>query len=982
MQPAPAQDGTRSRPHILPDPLSVSAKDIFGLLRPAIPAASGASVTHFRFTVPLDRAGTWTIAIDGTPNAGSDWDLQGDGGRRSTSRNADERIRVSLTAGRTYNFSVFPFSYTHWTTLTGMKLTLTPPASTGPVFPVDTLDPYTWTAGTAIEAFRVPQAIGGDEPLSYAATGLPAGVTMSPDCIVSGTPTEAGSGTATVTVTDSRGRTDTLTFEWTVSPGPDDRAPAFGSATIADRHWVIGKAIMPFTVPSATGGDAPLRHGINGLPSGLIMLNSMQVQGTPTAAGMGTATVAARDADGDMAKLTFSWTVSANLKPSFGMSMVSAQSWTAGQAIAALTVPSASGGNGALSYGAAGLPEGISLSPSLQLSGTALGTGSGTAIVTARDRDGDTATLSFAWEVRSPDGDGTGTVLFVSPNPTTSANYTVSGAYTGTRNYIYFTLFETNPWGDVTPFRHDSVPFTQAIASRLDGTYTYRLEGCYLKQYQNYPEAYEVCETVGDTLSVTVDGPDPDSVGTQLGYTFQARVNSMNPATATMLFIDRTSSAAGGGVFQDIVLRKTANGFEFVAPDSVSGPPPSGWPVSSTVDLVLNDINLDGFVDVLVRGLGSAITGALDQIVYAPGRAGGSPIVLNAVDDSLKNFLSEVSSWTQNPMFFQQHQEPGEVTVTIHRADCFIGENRRWCSSIPRVIITRSGVRYTNKSSEAREFAQQFSLVDGRIDPSITPGSDKATNVSRILESVFGAEVLNGNLRQPCGTEFECQSEIRLYTESVFVVVQEFWFMIDNTSEDADEDGSIEPGEYRYLTIPEKTLIRQFGYHSDIPLDSIKIYHQPKYHTRPGRAGTATPDDWFTGGELIGVSECDADEKYNNEHKCFQNSFSTVTEVGVLMHELTHIWQTRNDIPYRRRDASLYRGGEYNYRLIDGTLEDKDFLCYTREQQAEMIMDLYRLNNDETAYQPYNRHGGIKQMKDQLKTKIGMPPLTNDMPSC
>ena len=61
-----------------------------------------------------------------------------------------------------------------------------------------------------------------------------------------------------------------------------------------------------------------------------------------------------------------------------------------------------------------------------------------------------------------------------------------------------------------------------------------------------------------------------------------------------------------------------------VAPDSVAGPSsPSGWSTVTSVDLVLNDINLDGFVDILVRGLGGSggpIAGALDQIVYAPGQ--------------------------------------------------------------------------------------------------------------------------------------------------------------------------------------------------------------------------------------------------------------------------------------------------------------------------------------------------------------------------
>ena len=836
-----------------------------------------------------------------------------------------------------------------------------------------------WARNQAIVGLTVPAASGGNTPLSYTASGLPAGIAMSTSRVLSGTPTSVGTGTATVTVTDADGDTATFTFNWAVVA--DDLTPSFGSATIAIQSWVTGKDITAFAAPAATGGNAPLVHGIAGLPAGVVMLNSMQIQGTPTAAGSGTATVAARDADGDLVKVSFNWTVTANAQPSFGTSTVSSQSWTAGRAITALTVPSATGGNGTLSYGAAGLPEGVTLSPTLQLSGTPLATGSGTATVTARDSDGDTATLTFNWTATFPAG--TGTVLSVSPNPPASANYTVSGAYTGTKSYIYFTLFETNPWGHVTRFHHASVPFSQSIANRVDGAYTYRLEGCYLKQYQNYPEAYEVCETVGDTLAVTVDGPDPDSVGTQLGYTFQARVNSTNPAQATAIFIDRTSSATGGGVFQDIVLRKSGNAFELVDPGSVTGTAPGSWSTTTAVDLVLSDINLDGFVDVLVRGLGGAITGALDQIVYAPGRSGGSPVILNAVDSSLTNFLSEVSSWTRDPTYFQRHQEPGEVTVTVYRPNCFNAESRRFCSSIPTVVIEVSGARPTNKSSEAREFAQQFSVVSGRIDPTITPGSLQATNITRILESVFGAKVLNDNLLQSCGSRIECQSEIRYYTESILVNVEEFWQIIDNTEEDADGDGVIEPGEFRRLTPSEESLIGQFGYHSGIDLKKIKVYHQPKFHTRPGRPNTATPDDWFTGGNMIAVSECDTDTGYENQHKCFQSSFSRVTEVGVLMHELTHVWQTRNGIPFRRRDTTKYEGGEYDYRLGNGMLEKgKDFLCYTREQQAEMIGDLYRLMNGETAYQQYNRHGSVEVMKEQLMDKIGMPPLINDKPEC
>jgi Putative Ig domain len=53
--------------------------------------------------------------------------------------------------------------------------------------------------------------------LTYAATGLPTGLSISSTGLISGTPTTAGSYSTTVTVTDSTGATGTAAFTWTVS---------------------------------------------------------------------------------------------------------------------------------------------------------------------------------------------------------------------------------------------------------------------------------------------------------------------------------------------------------------------------------------------------------------------------------------------------------------------------------------------------------------------------------------------------------------------------------------------------------------------------------------------------------------------------------------------------------------------------------------------------------------------------------------------
>ena len=54
--------------------------------------------------------------------------------------------------------------------------------------------------------------------LTYAATGLPAGLSISGSGLISGTPTAAGSSTVTVTATDTTGAAGTATFTWTVNP--------------------------------------------------------------------------------------------------------------------------------------------------------------------------------------------------------------------------------------------------------------------------------------------------------------------------------------------------------------------------------------------------------------------------------------------------------------------------------------------------------------------------------------------------------------------------------------------------------------------------------------------------------------------------------------------------------------------------------------------------------------------------------------------
>ena len=169
------------------------------------------------------------------------------------------------------------------------------------------------TQGLAASSFTPVLGSGGRTPYVYSATGLPAGLAISPSTgAISGTPTSASaSASYGVTVTDALGYASSSNFTAVVNPAlalsPAAGALAGGSIGVAySQSLAASGGVGPYALTLASGSLPPgLSLGVNGL------------SGTPTTAGAYSFSVTATDTTpGGPVSLTAAYTLTVTGAPS------------------------------------------------------------------------------------------------------------------------------------------------------------------------------------------------------------------------------------------------------------------------------------------------------------------------------------------------------------------------------------------------------------------------------------------------------------------------------------------------------------------------------------------------------------------------------------------------------------------------------------------------------------------------------------------
>lgn len=235
-------------------------------------------------------------------------------------------------------------------------------------------------------------ATGGDEHYTYAAPGLPNGLSLDTSTgAVTGTPTEAGTFVVNATVTDGAGSSTTTPVTITIEPQTlDIDLPALANAA-------VGTAYSQATAGSVTGGAAPVQYSATGLPPGLsIDSNTGVISGTPTAHGNYSVTVIVMDANGTTSRDTATIAVA---PPALSLTDTAPDA-TVDVAYSA-SIATAAGGVGPYTYAvtAGSLPGGLTLDAATgQVTGSPTAHGTSTFTVQVTDSLGATKTTSVTIE--------------------------------------------------------------------------------------------------------------------------------------------------------------------------------------------------------------------------------------------------------------------------------------------------------------------------------------------------------------------------------------------------------------------------------------------------------------------------------------------------------------------------------------------------------------------------------------------------------
>ncbi|HZR51615.1 MAG TPA: glycoside hydrolase family 48 protein [Streptosporangiaceae bacterium] len=279
---------------------------------------------------------------------------------------------------------------------------VSPPASATPTVTVTNPGNQTSSLNAAASLQIKATDSASGKTLTYSATDLPLGLSLNASTgAITGTPTAAGSYTTVVTVNDGSGASS-VNFTWTIGTAVGNTVTVTNPG---NQTGTVGTAVSLQIKASDSAAGQTLSYSATNLPAGLsISATTGLITGTPTANGNSSVVVTVKDTTGASGTAAFTWTIGTTGN-TVTVTNPGNQTGTVGTAVSLQIKATDSAAGQTLSYSAANLPAGLSISATTGLiTGTPTTAGTSSVTVTVKDTTGATGTAAFTWAIGTTGG--------------------------------------------------------------------------------------------------------------------------------------------------------------------------------------------------------------------------------------------------------------------------------------------------------------------------------------------------------------------------------------------------------------------------------------------------------------------------------------------------------------------------------------------------------------------------------------------------
>ncbi|MDC0000361.1 VCBS repeat-containing protein [Porticoccaceae bacterium] len=440
-----------------------------------------------------------------------------------------------------------------------------------------------------------------------------------------------------------------------------------------------------------------------------------------------------------------------------------------------------------------------------------------------------------------------------------------------------------------------------------------------------------------------------DGIWDQKDYIYQVRKGDINGDGKLDLFVNRTSGGnANNGVLNATILQQQADKtFLAIAATPAQLSTAASW-ATATIEVVLSDFNMDGYVDLILKGISSHIAGANNQMVFSKGQlfSGQASSVRDIDDDFVKTF-SSITHWLGDSNYFDNNI----ITVTGYtyvltygcQYDWFYGE---YICGFYYVLVpyTATGYDASLISQDALDLRDALEDVTQAGEFVLDALSNPAKAVADILESILGETILGGVLRN--GGILQIEIDAGLTIGSPHLDDTRGLVVRGQLAEVGEETGSFNS---RPLTPGEIAMAVNNGL-AVANINSVEVL-------RRGFAGLKVA---VNDGNIYIPDNNTINFPWSEDYSVLSVQVSTV-EQAIFVHELVHIYQQRT---WAWDDArvgleSAQAGSDYCYGPFD---PGKSYSDYNQEEQAEMVSDRFLLNKGFSQRLVCNRSVSLQQL--------------------